>query len=91
MFTGIEFEAYPDLPKEDKNSNKNRFRYGVYVAAGNLDQDGRAEIITGEDPGPQNGPWIRIFRGDGPSVGEVFFPYPEPIKYGVRPSGMNAK
>jgi len=56
-----------------------------------LDQDGRAEIITGAGPGPQNDPWVRIFRGDGTSLGEGFFAYPDPIEYGVRPSGMNAR
>ncbi len=90
-FTGIEFEAYPDLPKEDKSGNKGRFRYGAYVAAGDLDQDGRAEIITGVGPGPKNESWIRIFGGDGIPMGDGFLAYPEGIGYGVRPSGMNAK
>ena len=65
--------------------------YGAYVSAGDLDQEGREGITTGAGPGLQKDLWVRIFKGDGTSLGEGFFAYPDPVEYGVRPSGMNAK
>ena len=53
---------------------------GAYVAAGDLDQDGRAEITTGAGTGPQNDPWVRILRGDRTSLGEGTFAYPDPVE-----------
>jgi len=61
-------------------------RYGVYVSAGDVDGDGRAEILTGPGPGPRNKPIVRIFRGDGTLMGE-FQVYPDYLKFGVRVSG----
>lgn len=43
------------------------FTGGVYVSAGDLDGDGKAEVVTG--PGPRGGTQVRVFRGDsGESV-----------------------
>jgi hypothetical protein len=59
------------------------------VAAGDIDEDGISEIITGTGPGPKNDGRVRIFRGDATPMGNGFLAYPEEIKYGVRPSGIN--
>src|SRR5262249_484937 len=42
---------------------------GVYVAAADLDGDGRAEIVTGAGPGGQ--PLVRVFKVNGSSVALV--------------------
>ncbi len=49
--TGVSFLAYP-------------VGFGVNVAAGDLDGDGKAEIITGPGPGPSLGAHVRAFRVD---------------------------
>lgn len=58
------------------------FRGGVYVAAGDVNGDGRDEIITG--PGPGGGPHVRVFneRGEDMDSGG-FFAYDVGDKDGV--------
>ncbi|MBI4281022.1 VCBS repeat-containing protein [Candidatus Uhrbacteria bacterium] len=58
-----------------------RFRGGVRVAAGDLDGDGQAEIVTGAGPG--GGPHVRVFRLNGQSLGKGFFPYDSSRRTGV--------
>lgn len=56
------------------------FQGGVRVTAGDLDNDGNAEIITGAGPG--GGPHVRIFKADG-TVVDGFMAYAPDFKGGV--------
>lgn len=57
------------------------FTGGVYVAAGDVDADGRAEIVTG--PGAGGGPQVAVFDRVGRSEG-AFFAYDPGFLGGVR-------
>jgi hypothetical protein len=59
----------------DKN-----FRGGVTVAAGDMNADGQAEVITGAGPG--GGPQVRIFNQDGLSLNS-FFAYDKDFRGGI--------
>ncbi len=56
------------------------FQGGVYVAAGDLDGDGKAEIVTGTGDG--GGPQVRIFNADGTVKGS-FFAFDSTTRHGV--------
>jgi fibronectin-binding autotransporter adhesin len=76
--SGLNFLAY--------GTNK----YGVNVAAGDIDADGFDEIITGAGPGAVFGPHVRGWNYDGtgtisPVAGVSFFAYGTP-KWGVNVS-----
>ena len=63
-----------------------RFRGGVNVAAGDIDADGKDEIIVGAGPG--GGPHVRIFSADGKVRGQ-FFAYDSRFRGGVRVAAGN--
>jgi hypothetical protein len=54
---------------------------GVFVAAGDVDGDGRAEVVTG--PGAGGGPHVRVFTGSGAATGGEFFAYDPSFGGGV--------
>lgn len=57
------------------------FRGGVNVAVGDVNADGKGEIITGAGPG--GGPHVRIFDRNGKLVNDGFFPYNASFRGGV--------
>jgi len=65
------FRAYPDT-----------FKGGVRVAVGDVDGDGKAEIVTA--PGPGIEPWMNVFAGDGTRLMKTgVLAYPKEFKAGV--------
>lgn len=57
-------------------------RGGAWVAAGDMDGDGRAEIATG--PGTGGGPHVKVYNGETGSVVREFFAYEPTFRGGVR-------
>ncbi len=74
QLTGLSYFAYGTL------------KYGVNVAAGDLDNDGVDEILTGAGPGAVFGPHVRGWSYNGSSVSSIpgisYFAYGTP-KFGV--------
>ena len=62
------------------------FRGGVNVATGDINGDGKKEIITGAGPG--GGPHVRIFDQNGELLGQ-FFAYDQDFRGGVNVLGIN--
>ncbi|MGL4424027.1 MAG: SdrD B-like domain-containing protein, partial [Gemmataceae bacterium] len=58
------------------------FRGGVFVAAGDIDGDGIADIITGTETG--GGPRVTVFNGVTGAVIDDFFAFDENQRGGVR-------
>ncbi|MFA6524883.1 MAG: FG-GAP-like repeat-containing protein [Patescibacteria group bacterium] len=70
------------LLKEFSAYNYN-YLLGVKVAAGDLDGDGKSEIITGTESG--GGPHVRVFGGDGNlKFSPGFFAYREDLRHGIK-------
>jgi hypothetical protein len=61
---------FTDTPFEDA------FTGGVYVAAGDIDGDGRADVVVTPDRG--GGPRVRVYRGRGFTVMADFFGINDP-------------
>jgi hypothetical protein len=57
------------------------FRGGVRVAAGDLNNDGQTDIITGAGPG--GGPHVKVFDGQSNALLRSFFAYDPAFKGGV--------
>lgn len=57
------------------------FRGGVRVTAGDVDNDGKEEIITGAGPG--GGPHVRIFDDNGKAKSRYYFPFHQNFRGGV--------
>ena len=57
-----------------------KFRGGVFVAAADVDGDGKAEIIT--TPGPGGGPHVRIWGAEG-NLKYQFFAYDASTRTGI--------
>jgi hypothetical protein len=58
------------------------FRGGAFVAAGDFDGDGKADIVVGADAG--GGPEVRVFSGATSLPIASFFPYNPAFAGGVR-------
>jgi subtilisin family serine protease len=56
------------------------FRGGINLSAGDLDGDGKAEIVVA--PASQRGPEVRIFKANGQLLSS-FYPYDKKFKGGV--------
>jgi cyclophilin family peptidyl-prolyl cis-trans isomerase len=59
-----------------------RFTGGVFVAAGDVNNDGFADVITGAGKG--GGPHVRVFDGQTAAVIQDFFAYDRDFNGGVR-------
>jgi hypothetical protein len=58
------------------------FRGGVFVAAGDIDGDGRADVVTGAGDG--GGPHVKMFSGNDAGLLMSFFAYDLDFRGGVR-------
>ena len=64
------------------------FHGGVSIAAGDIDNDGLAEIITGAGPGGT--PHVRVFETDGKLIGS-FYAYEDKFSGGVSVGAVGIK
>jgi hypothetical protein len=64
------------------------FRGGVWVAAGDVDGDGRAEVITSPNDG--GGPFVKVLRGSDLSLLRGFLAYDAAFRGGARVAAVDA-
>lgn len=78
IYDGVTFALIAEFFAYDPN-----FRGGVSIAAGDLDGDGVAEIITGAGPG--GGPQVNVysFASDGVQLRKSFFAYDASFRGGI--------
>ena len=76
VFDGRTFAEVRSFFAFDRN-----FTGGVRVAAGDVDGDGKADIVTAAGPG--GGPQVKVFRGTDLSVAFDFFAYSPTFAGGV--------
>jgi hypothetical protein len=60
------------------------FTFGVYVAAGDVNGDGHADIIAGTGEGSSATANVKVFSGLNDSLLSSFFPYPNGFQGGAR-------
>lgn len=77
VFSGVDLQEINSFFAYDS-----AFTAGVFVAAGDVNGDGVADIITG--PGAGGGPHIRIFDGNNSAELRSFFAYDPAFTGGVR-------
>lgn len=75
-FSGTDNAVFRDFYAYDQ-----AFRGGVRVAAGDIDRDGRVDIITG--PGAGTPPQVKVYSGQNESVIRNFLAYGESMTGGV--------
>jgi hypothetical protein len=77
------FSGVDDSLLQSFNAYDSRFTGGIYVAAGDINGDGHADIITG--PASPGGPDVRVFDGSRPGVIlSEFYAYDSNFLGGVR-------
>ncbi|MEA3463651.1 MAG: S8 family serine peptidase [Patescibacteria group bacterium] len=81
------FNSYAKVLAQFFAYNSN-FRGGVNVSAGDIDQDGLAEIITGAGSGGT--PHVRVFETDGALI-DSFYAYEEEFSGGVNVGILEVK
>lgn len=76
--------ALAAAPLQDFMAYNPAYTGGVFVATGDIDGDGRDEIVTA--PGPGGGPHVRVWRDDGTGAREItgFYAYDPAFSGGVR-------
>jgi len=67
--------------KEDAFAYAETFQGGVHVAVGDLNGDGRDEIVT--SPGPSGGPHIRVWDGTMSNLSQDFFAFDASMRDGT--------
>ena len=74
----------PDAPVSvaDYFAYDSSFRNGVNVASGDVNGDGRADVVTGAGVG--GGPDVRVFSGTSSTASTAFFAYENTFRGGVR-------
>ena len=77
------FLAFPGATDPaDPNYFARSFQGGVYVASGDVDEDGKADLLVGADSGA--GPNVRVFSGADASILASFWAFDPAFRGGVR-------